>query len=68
MTTKWKTVYPLKHADGSIDFRYVINKEYTGHKHPAYVLRFCGDYITSSLTLIGLDCSAYRHNYSRLNP
>lgn len=37
--------YPIKHDDGTVDERYQVTLEYTGHKEPQYVARFCDDWI-----------------------
>lgn len=41
------TLYPIKRTDGKHDKRYTIDREYCGQYKPLYVLRFCGDFISS---------------------
>lgn len=48
------------------DNRYTINKEYCGYKTKRFVLRFCGDFITSSENKNLCYFSAIKHNKERV--
>lgn len=43
--------FPLRHADGSADKRYAIAAEFCGHAEKRFVLRFCGEFVASSISM-----------------
>ena len=47
------------------DKRYTITKEYTGQAKPQYVVRFCGDFITSRSTYPAAVMAATGHRCQR---
>jgi hypothetical protein len=48
------------------DRRYSIALEYCGHEKPLYVLRFCGEFIASSISRSSMAMRAAGHNRIRL--
>lgn len=59
------TYHPIHHADGSIDHRYSIAKEFCGHPEPRFVVRFCGDFICQSKFYTAAVMRAVGHNCQR---
>lgn len=53
-----KTQYPIKHDNGTVDKRYAVALEHTGHPTIMHVARFCGDWIgcKDNLTSANLLC------------
>ncbi|MBS3648813.1 hypothetical protein KEU06_09365 [Pseudaminobacter sp. 19-2017] len=60
------THYPLTHVDGSADKRYSIAKEFCGHADRRWVLRFCGEFVKSSISFASVAIRAAGHR-SALN-
>lgn len=58
---KSPTHYPLKHADGTVDKRYSARLECDGSPAPLFVLRFCGEYVGSSISLSTILLRAVGH-------
>lgn len=47
------------------DARYTVTKEHTGHQKPQYVVRFCGDWVTSRSTYPAAVIAATGHRMQR---
>ncbi len=54
-------IYPLTHNDGTPDKRYSIYQEFCGYAEKRHVLRFCGDFIQSSISASSLAVRAAGH-------
>lgn len=48
------------------DRRYEIKPEFCGYEKPRYVLRFCGEFIASSISRASLAVRAVGHNAVRM--
>lgn len=55
------TTYPI-----AKDRRYSIAAEYCGYETPRYVLRFCGEFVASSISRGSMTVRAVGHNAMRL--
>lgn len=57
---------PILHKDGTPDSRYTISIEYSGEKQgQAYIARFCGDFIGSSLSESGAILKLVAHKLEK---
>lgn len=52
----------VTHDNGKTDRRYKVAREYCGQARPAYVARFCGQFLTSAATdwQAWLECAAHK--------
>lgn len=53
-------IYPIAN-----DSRYQIKSEFCGHSAPRYVLRFCGEFVASSVSIASLSIRSVGHNAAR---
>lgn len=54
-----------RHADGKIDRRYAIAREYCGYKAPQWVARFCGDWLGCAPNRPAAIAAARAHQVAR---
>lgn len=63
--SKRKVHHPIRHEDGSVDRRFTIAQEYSGHEVPQYAVRFNGRWVGASATLKGAERLAHEYNRAR---
>lgn len=55
-----------KHANGKIDRRYSINREFCGYEGRVYVLRFCDDWVDQFPNREDAIKAAHEHQAKRM--